>query len=233
MRRVAGRRAGPQGDRVRSQRLPGHEPHLHPGAGDHAPRSTRRPARRADHSHSDRAADGRAKGGRRLVVHQRRRFTAGSRETPDAHREAGGIEDTSERSRFTFTPAGRQRNHRPVKAIGAAAVSGRCRYHVRQLQHAIRRPRSLGRPPPRHPHRRGTQASRGLLPRHAGRRPLAHVPKTQVDERPANTCSGLLGLAIGAGIVREKRAANASRRHKWQSAGGSATRSRTRWCKSP
>ena len=32
-----------------------------------------------------------------------------------------------------------------------------------------------------------------------------YVPKTQVDERPANTCSGLLGLAIGAGIVREKR----------------------------
>ncbi len=30
-----------------------------------------------------------------------------------------------------------------------------------------------------------------------------YVPKTQVDERPANTSAGLLGLAIGAGIVRD------------------------------
>jgi hypothetical protein len=36
-----------------------------------------------------------------------------------------------------------------------------------------------------------------------GRWPYIGYPKTQVDERPANTCSGLLGLATGAGVVRE------------------------------
>jgi hypothetical protein len=30
-----------------------------------------------------------------------------------------------------------------------------------------------------------------------------YVPSLQVEDRPANTCAGLLGLAIGAGIVRE------------------------------